>query len=394
MKKCLTGGRLITPREVLKGYDLIIEGQKIKEIIPEGQISHELPDMETVDVEGAYIMPGIIDIHSDMIENLIQPRTTALMDFSMGLKEAERSLAMCGITTMYHSISMFREGSWDVKEIRRADSVKKLADLIHNLKNGHRLIRHRFHLRYEIDNVSCYDEVVNMIETGRADLLSFMDHTPGQGQYKNLEVYRRHQPGGGVDLTNKDIENLVKQELSKPIVTFEQLKHLADTAKANGICVSSHDDDTIEKLSLNRRLGVRISEFPITLPVAEEAVKAGFYTVVGAPNILLGGSHSGNLSAWDAIKAGAGSILVSDYYPQSLIQAVFVLHDGYGMELPDAARLVTLNPARALRKDKTTGSLENGKNADLLVVRKIEEYPQIEQVYVDGARILTCSYRD
>ena len=158
--------------------------------------------------------------------------------------------------------------------------------------------------------------------------------------------------------------------------------------------MASHDDDTVEKLALNRKLGVRISEFPITLEVAKAARQEGFMTVVGAPNILLGGSHSGNLSALGAIRENAADILVSDYYPQALLHAVFHLYKKEGLPLWKAARYVTLNPAKAVGMDEKTGSLEPGKLADFLIVDGGGEMPLLEQVYVAGQRVFECNYRE
>lgn len=346
-----------------------------------------------IDACGKYVMPGMIDIHSDMIEAYIQPRSTAVMDFQMGLHEAERVLAGCGITTMFHSISMFKEGAWDVKEIRQAPQVKKLASLILRYRHQERLIRHRYHLRYEIDNLACYEGVRQMIEDGLVDLLSFMDHSPGQGQYKNLEIYRKHQPNEGKDLSEEEFQKLVESEQNKEMVSFEKLKELADLALSRGISVASHDDDTLEKLKVNKALGVKISEFPITLEVAKAAKEAGFMTVLGAPNILLGGSHSGNLSALAAIREGAASVLVSDYYPQSLLYAVFWLSQREGMPLWEAVRYVSLNPARAVGLDREIGSLECGKQADFLIIEPSGEMPVLEQVYVAGECVFQCRYR-
>ncbi len=130
----------------------------------------------------------------------------------------------CGITTMFHSISMFREGTWDVKAIRQAPQVR-LAELVARYRHEERLIRHRYHLRYEIDNLACYEQVKEMIQKGYVDLLSFMDHTPGQGQYKNLDIYRKHQPNEGRDMTERSLY-AVKSEFEKETSTFDQLKEL------------------------------------------------------------------------------------------------------------------------------------------------------------------------
>lgn len=389
MRTILKNGKLILSDRVLEEQDLILEDGRIAAVGWE----KDGEEGETVDLKGCFVMPGMIDIHSDMIESCIQPRSTAVMDFEMGLKEVEKMLAGCGITTIFHSISMYREGAWDVKEIRQAPQVKKLAALIGRYRHQRRMIRHRYHLRYEIDNLDCYADVKNMIEEGMVDLLSFMDHTPGQGQYKNLEIYRKHQPNKGKDLSEEAFRQLVENEINKETVSFEGLKVLADCAAQNGITIASHDDDTVEKLRVNWELGVKISEFPITMEVAKAARESGFMTVVGAPNILLGGSHSGNLSALDAIRENAASVLVSDYYPQALLYAVFRLFRQEGIPLWEAAGYVTINPAKAVGLDDQLGSIEVGKQADLLVVEEKDGYPVIRQVYVAGKRVLDCAYR-
>ena len=186
---------------------------------------------------------------------------------------------------------------------------------------------------------------------------------------------------------------MVKTEQEKELITLEQLKTMAALAKELGISVASHDDDTLEKLELNEQLGVAISEFPITIEVAKAARKKGFRTVVGAPNVLLGGSHSGNLSALEAIKAEAADVLVSDYYPQALLQAVFQLFEKEEIPVWEAVRYVTLNPAIAVGLGQELGSIEVGKQADLLLVRSKNCRPVLEQVFVEGACILDCQYR-
>ena len=190
---------------------------------------------------------------------------------------------MCGITTMFHSISMYKEGAWDVKEIRRPSCVKKLVKLVSDYQKGMRLIRHRYHLRYEIDNIECYDEVKQMLEEKTVNLLSFMDHSPGQGQYRDLEIYRKHLEEGINEVSDAEFEEIVRREKEKDSLSFRQLKEMADLARSNGVSVASHDDDSVEKLQVNREFGVRISEFPVTLDIAREAVKQGFLTVFGAP---------------------------------------------------------------------------------------------------------------
>ncbi len=146
----------------------------------------------------------------------------------------------------------------------------------------------------------------------------------------------------------KTFEEVLEHHQHKVMLSLEQLQELADLAHQNHITVASHDDDTVEKLQLNQKLGVDISEFPITQEVAQVAHNMGFYTIAGAPNILLGGSHSGNMSAAQAIQNGSVDILCSDYFPQALLHSLFVMRDKYGQTLPEMVNKVSLNPAKAM----------------------------------------------
>lgn len=389
MRNVFINANIVTPDRVIEDGCMSVENGVITEIGKKIDTDHA----KVTDVKGRYILPGIIDIHSDMIENILQPRSTAVMDYNMGLEEAEKQLAACGITTIYHSVSMYREGSWDNREIRQAKSIEKLSSLIKQRSLKPHLINNKYHLRYELDNVECYDKVIELIQNGYVDLLSIMDHRPGQGQYRDLNIYRKHLPQEGKNLSDEEFEELVEKEKKKPMIEGDKLAALIDTAKKNGISVSSHDDDTKACIERNVSLGISVSEFPITLEVAKQAEKKGLFVLLGAPNILLGGSHSGNLSAQKAIECGCGDILCSDYYPQSLLRAVFYLVKHKVLSMNKAVRLVSLNPAKAVGIDKDTGSVEVGKSADFLIVENGKDFsPQLLQVWVSGKRVLKHKY--
>lgn len=389
MRNVFINANIVTPDRVIEDGCMSVENGVITEIGKKIETDHA----KVTDVKGRYILPGIIDIHSDMIENILQPRSTAVMDYNMGLEEAEKQLAACGITTIYHSVSMYREGSWDNREIRQAKSIEKLSSLIKQRSLKPHLINNKYHLRYELDNVECYDKVIELIQNGYVDLLSIMDHRPGQGQYRDLNIYRKHLPQEGKNLSDEEFEELVEKEKKKPMIEGDKLAALIDTAKKNGISVSSHDDDTKACIERNVSLGISVSEFPITLEVAKQAEKKGLFVLLGAPNILLGGSHSGNLSAQKAIECGCGDILCSDYYPQSLLRAVFYLVKHKVLSMNKAVRLVSLNPAKAVGIDKDTGSVEVGKSADFLIVENGKDFsPQLLQVWVSGKRVLKHKY--
>lgn len=402
MKTIITNGQIVTPDEIVRG-SMTLENGVIAAVTPEaesagGENEIQSEAVRVVDAGGCWVLPGFVDIHSDMIEGLLQPRSTAMMDFETGLREAEKQLAACGITTIFHSVSMFRSGSWDAKEIRTAPRVRQLAELVAGMKQKPHLIHNRYHLRYELDNLECYDQVLELIEEGKVQMLSLMDHRPGQGQYRNPQVYRRHLPSEGKNLTEEEFQQLMKREMEKPMVRGEKLSNLVKLAKERGIPVSSHDDDTLEKIRENAALGVAISEFPISLEVALAAKRAGIATLLGAPNILLGGSHSGNLSAEEAIEAGCAQILCSDYYPQALLRAVFYLAGKGILSLPEACRFVSKNPAEAAGIGAVTGSLEPGRAADFLLVSgpahsgRTDEGPVLLETWVSGRRVLRLDY--
>ena len=222
------------------------------------------------------------------------------------------------------------------------------------------LIRHRMHARFEIDNMDEVDRLVKNIEDDKVHLLSFMDHTPGQGQYRNLEVYRETLKGYR-NISDDDVNVLIAERQSTELITIEKIKEVADFAISKGIAVASHDDDNIQKLELVKSFGTTISEFPITLEVAQKAKEIGLHTIAGAPNVMLGGSHSGNLSAAEAIANDCVDILCSDYYPAALLHAIFDLHEKYDNDLHKMFMMVTLNPAKAVRMDDELGSIKVGK---------------------------------
>jgi alpha-D-ribose 1-methylphosphonate 5-triphosphate diphosphatase len=348
-----------------------------------------------IDARDGYIMPGFIDIHSDYIESVIQPRPTCLMDFETGLREAEKQLLGHGITTIYHSLSLMNGGDAEGKHsFRTRENLERLAGYITDFHEGYHLIRHRFHARYEIDNIGIYDYLSELLKSGSVHELSFMDHTPGQGQYRNLEIYAKSYVTWAAAYSSKTMGEILAEAKNKPVASHEMLSSLAALAHERNIPLASHDDDTLEKLALMKnKFGVKISEFPIELEVAKKAHDEGILVVVGAPNVMLGGSHSGNLSALEAIREGCADILCSDYYPASLLYSAFKLEEEGVLSLPAAVRMLTLNPARAMGIDKDYGSVEPGKKADFLIIRKIHQRPMVYKCFIDGRTTLQFEYR-
>jgi len=390
MSLLITNCALCLEEGLAVGSELVVEGDRIARIRPAGG---PRAGLEVVDCAGGIVCPGLIDIHSDYIEHMAAPRPTSLMDFGISLREAEKELAGHGVTTMFHSLSLYKATEFPDKPIRRPENVSRFIDLVDKAHRGSHLIRHRFHARFELDNIERVDELAGYIRAGKIQLLSFMDHTPGQGQYRDLEVFRKTLKGY-VSASDEVIDRMIADSQAKEKLTLAGIAALARAAKERGIAVASHDDDSAEKVALVRSYGATISEFPVAMDGARAARDAGMHIVAGAPNILLGGSHSGNLSAADAIEEGLVDVLCSDYYPAAMLHSVFAMHRARGKDLAAMMRLVTINPARAVGMDAELGSIAEGKKADLLVLRELEDgFPAIEECVVDGRRILSTRYR-
>ena len=391
----IVNASVVSPDEILPAQQVFVHEGIIETILP---MSFPAPagyrEAEVIDASDGYVAPGFIDIHSDYIEHMAAPRPVTMMDFHLAVRESERELLTHGITTMFHSLSFFLSTEFPDKPIRHPSNTARFVELIERSHHEKHLLRHRFHARYEIDNLERIDEIKNYIRQNKVHLLSFMDHTPGQGQYRDVEMFRRTMKGYYGGISNTELDVMIKNSQLKPKITLERIKELTEMAHEYGIAVASHDDDSLEKLQINAALKLDISEFPISIEVALAAREMGFYTTAGAPNILLGGSHSGNLSAAEAISKNAIDILCSDYYPASLLHAVFSLHDDYNQDLAEMFRTVTLNPARAVNLNGLYGSIEAGKAADILIIQRLEDrFPVVTHAIVDGELGLMTRYR-
>lgn len=391
----ITRGRVVLPDRVVDDREVWIVADRIAAVLPAGTPPPaSVPDeVKVIDAAGALVMPGLIDIHADYIEHMAAPRPTALMGFGFALREAERELITHGITTMFHSLSLYAYEEFTRNPIRSTENTRRLVRQIDASHDMEHLIHHRFHARFEIDNLARVPELEDHIRSGRVHLLSFMDHTPGQGQYRDLAVFRDTLKGYR-NLSDAEIDRIIGESQSREKLNLETIRRLTGLATEHGIAVASHDDDSLERVDFVKSIGMTISEFPITIDVAHHAREAGMHTVAGAPNVLLGGSHSGNLSATEAVLLGVVDVLCSDYYPAAMLAAVFQLHAQHGVDLAEAVNLVTLNAARAVRVDHETGSLEAGKRADVLVVRVLPDgSPAVVHALVDGVLVYTLTYR-
>ena len=375
----IRGGTVVCADRVLPDCDVVVIDGRIAAIEPVGASDFDAqPDatmgvLPVVDARGAYVVPGLIDIHSDYVENVASPRPSVVMDLSTSLYKADRELVSHGVTTIFHSLSVYGAHVFDHKPIRDFGNVSALIDRVAALRAGEErdhLIRHRLHMRVELDSVDLYDDIESFLRSGKVDLVSFMDHTPGQGQYRDLLVFGDTLKGYR-DVSDEDVRDIVRQQQESQKLTYAQITALASVARERGVSIASHDDDSEDKLAFMDGLEATISEFPLSLDIARAARARGMHTIAGAPNVMLGHSHSGNLSAREAVQAGAIDVLCSDYYPAALLDAVFTLRDQCGLDIAKAFALVTINPAKAAGIADEVGSIAVGKRADVLLVREI-----------------------
>jgi len=384
-KLWVINGNLVLPDRVVKGHIEVDDGI-IAGIHPERRVPRDLENAEIVDAEGMFVLPGLIDIHGDAIEKEVQPRPNTLFPLDTAFFELEKKLAASGITTMYHSLSLGVGLS-----LRGVDVLLRMLEFITARRTNRSMVRHRIHLRYEILYQSLMDIAERLIADGIVDYFSYMLHAPGQGQYKRAGAFEAYvMKNQGVDREEvkeivEDIERLVGE------IDWQRLTQLIAFARAKGISVASHDDDSIDKVDRAIGLGASVVEFPLNVETAVYAASNDVFVCVGAPNIVRGQSHDRNMSALDAVKAEAADVLCSDYYPPSMLQAVFRLVQE-GVSLHAAANMASLNPAQAVGIDRRLGSIEPSKFADLLLVEDKAGYPDLRRTIVQGVSVYQANY--
>jgi alpha-D-ribose 1-methylphosphonate 5-triphosphate diphosphatase len=356
----LSDFRIVLADRVIERGALRIEHGVIAEL-------RESP-MEHADFEGngLILMPGMIDMHGDMIEREVEPRPNVRMPMELGLRDLDRRLANSGITTAYAALS-FSPGS-TYGHMRSYDftspMIRELRAFAPQL-----LVDHRVHARFEVTFPAALSVVKELIAEGSVDLISLCDHTPGQGQYRDLakqtEMLSKSK-GITLEQAAENLQQRIRDRLETAGDLTATLRAIAQYCALHGVPVASHDDDTVEKVAQMQGLGAGISEFPVTMEAAQEARARGLVNAMGAPNALRGTSYSGNLSARDVHAAGLLDMLAADYHPSAMLPAVLILAQTDREGLAGAARYATLNPARALGLEDR-GEIREGLRADLII---------------------------
>ncbi len=369
----LRHGRVVTPDTVISDGSVLFSGGTIVDV--SATTDPPLSGAHSVDVRGAVVMPGIVDLHGDDIESERTPRSSAQVAIDTALTSTDRINALNGITTKFHAIA-FEETPEDNRSIAEAT---ELARNIH--RTDGLLIDNRVHARCELSRPSV-DAVAALLSDGIVDLVSIMHHGPDEGQFDDAS-FRNHYINDR-NVPREAIDDLVA---NRQAVSEETLMacagRVAEAAAAAGVPLASHDDNTVETVEWMGCLGVDISEFPLTLAAADRATTCGMTTAMGAPNLIRGESLWDNLRVCEAIDAGVLDVLCSDYHPPSMLAAPFV---ETGEPLSTRVARVTQNPAAAVGL-ADRGRLERGARADVLVVDP-EPVPTVERAYIGGIEAL------
>ena len=376
----LTGARVVLPDAVLEDAAVLIEDGVIAAIDPESG-----KGAQTLDLSGKTLIPGMIDLHCDALEKEVEPRPNVHFPLDFACAQADKRNAAAGVTTVFHALSFANEELG----VRNNAFAASVARAVHAW-NPHGLVDNRVHCRYEVTDPTAPDILLELMAADEMHLLSVMDHSPGQGQFKDIAAYRDYL-ARTYKKTEGELDALVENKLAQAEGAMARIRLLIDAAQAQGIRVASHDDDTPEKVETLHGLGVGISEFPINLESAQAARERGMSTVFGAPNILRGKSQSGAMRALDAVKAGVADCLCADYHPATLIVAVFRLPELADITLADAVRLVSANPARAAGL-ADRGEIATGKRADLVAVAHINGLAQASGVFAAGKPVFEARF--
>jgi len=377
----ITNAHVVTSEGIHESASVRVEDGRIA-VIRDGMMN----GARQIDAKGCYLFPGFVDMHSDAIEKGIEPRPNTFFPVNIAVVELDKKIAACGITTMYHSLS-FAEMEVGLRNNSAASGIIREINQFRNKLH----VNTRIHARFEITDTGAVPFLESLIRDGEVDLFSIMDHSPGQGQFRDILAYKKYY-GPVYAKTDREMDTIIERKLkAKETDTPKVIAHLVDVCRENGISVASHDDDSREKIHWLKTMDIGVTEFPVNAEALSAAHEHGIRVCLGSPNVVRGKSQASNLSARDAISQGFGDILCSDYSPMTLLHAVFTLERHGILALHEAVRMVSINPASAVGIDPWTGSIEEGKDADLVLVDNSDTIPRVIKTFVSGKEVFsTC----
>ncbi len=370
---------LVLADQVVDSAWLAADGGNIVEI-GEGRAPGQSEDLKR-----DYLVPGLVELHTDHLEAHVMPRPGVRWDPVAAVMSYDAQLATCGITTVLDSLRVWHEEGAP----HAGGEADALAGAIETARAAGMLrADHYLHLRCEVPMPNVVAEAAELIARPDVRLLSLMDHTPGQRQFRDENKLRQYYRGksGGLDDAALDAMFARRREYSR-LHAADNYRNLVELARRRGTPLASHDDTTLEHVDQSIEDGVAIAEFPTTLEAAERLHAAGVSVLMGAPNLVRGSSHSGNVATADLARAGMLDVLSSDYVPASLLLAAMALpRIAPDIALPFAIRTVTKTPAEAVGLTDR-GEIAVGKRADLVRVRVCGGLPVVVSVWREGRRV-------
>jgi len=367
----ITGGRVLLGSDGEQAVDIILEDGRIAGI-GRGTGGTEL------DARDLLVLPGIVDIHGDAFERQLQPRPGVGFSPDIALHDTESQLLANGITTAFHGVTL----SWE-PGLRSLTAWQALLDA---LEARRWTCDMRVHLRWEAYNLEALEIALADIAAGRVHLLAFNDHTPPiLKKIKDPVAGAKYSDRAGMKLD--DFRMLAEQVGAQAPAVPEALERIAAAARAAGLPMASHDDETVDTRRAFRARGAHICEFPMAEAVGQEARDAGDWVVMGCPNVVRGGSHLGWTSAARMVEAGICRVLSSDYFYPAMLRAAFVLAERGTLDLARAWALISGNPAAATGLDDR-GTIAEGLRADIVLVDDRERLrPRVVAVIVAGRMV-------
>ena len=373
----ISNARIVTGDEVVEGSLLVADG-RIAALDGGSSLVGE-------DFEGDYLLPGLVELHTDHLETHYNPRPKVYWNPVAALQAHDAQVAASGITTVFDAV---RLGSDADAGMNLGEHVSVLMQAIAEARRDDRLrAEHFVHLRCEIASSDALEhfEIYHGHEPVR--LASLMDHTPGQRQFMTLDLYYAYYQGKSGRSDAEMLAFIAARQQDQRLYADRNRRGIVALSHSAGIALASHDDATKAHVAEARADGVRIAEFPTTAEAAKASRAAGLKVLMGAPNVVRGKSHSGNISANELAAQGHLDILSSDYVPFSLMQAAFALPQAIpDISLPEAVAMVSRNPAEAARLTDR-GEIAIGKRADFSRVAFRSGVPIVRAVWRQGRRI-------
>lgn len=374
----LSNARVVTAEGEFHGSVVLRDG--FIAALDEG--ASQLP--QATDLGGDYLLPGLVELHTDNLEKYLGPRPGVDWPSVPAVLAHDAQIIASGITTVFDALSI---GDVNPKGKRMQQLPGMVSAIAAASSAGQTRAEHRLHLRCEVCHPDTLSVFRDLVEHPLVQLVSTMDHSPGQRQFALESKYREYYMGK-YHLSDEQMSAFIVEQMANSKVYSDRYrKAIVEDCLARGLSVASHDDATVAHVEESAGFGMSIAEFPTTFEAAQACQRLGMKVLMGAPNIVRGGSHSGNVAAADLAREGLLDILSSDYYPASLLHAAFMLgtaeHGGIG--LPRALHMVSGAPARAAGLHDR-GDIRVGLRADLLQVR-YEGVPLVRQVWREAKRV-------